>query len=173
MYSIPSFHFFCTLKLWSMTSIPAYLCRIVSSLDQIAAILGPGIPLGGTLRPRQSSFEMEISRVDASAVPNSGYAIRFMQNIVDEALLPVSLFASRGGNVLLSSSLISQTALFRGRNKTLFFASRVLSLSVVGDGNAFLDDPVTVTFEKTAANVSFGAYICICINGWKARHIIL
>ena len=156
-----------------MTSISAYLYRIVSSLDQIAAILGPGITLGGTLRPRQSSFEMEISRVDASAVPNSGYAIRFMQNNVDEALLPVSLFASRGGNVLLSSSLISQTALFRGRNKTLFFASRVLSLSVVGDGNAILDDPVTVTFEKTAANVSFGAYICICINGWKARHIML
>ena len=131
----------------------------MSSLDQIADILGPSIPLGGTIRPRESSFEMEISRVDVSAVPSSGYAIRFIQSNVDEALLPASFFSSRGSNVLLSSSLISQTAVFRGKNETVVFASRVLSISVVGESNTILDDPITVTFQKTAANVSLHAYL--------------
>ena len=149
-------HVFCKLKVWSIaTSILAHHSRIVSSLDQIAGLLGPGIPVGGTLRPRESSFEMEISRVDVSAVPNSGYAIRFIQNSVDEALLPASLFSSRGGNVLLSSSLISETSVFRGKNRTVSFTSKVFSISVVGETNTILDDPVTVTFENTAANVSF------------------
>ena len=124
----------------------------------IASILGPAVPPGGTLRPRESNFEMEISRVD-SAVPSRGYSIRFIHNNVDEAVVPASLFTSRGDDVLLSSSLISQTALFRGRNKTVYFASRVFSISVVGESSTILDDPVTVTFEKTAANVSFGTYI--------------
>ena len=133
-------------------------CRIVSSLDKIASILGPGLTPGGTLRLGEDNFEIEISRVDASAVTSSGYAIDFVQNNVDEAILPAFFFSSRGDSVLLSSSLISQMALFRGRDKTVYFASRVFSISVVGESNTILDDPVTVTFEKTAANVSFGEF---------------
>ena len=131
----------------------------MSSLDQIASILGPGLAPGDSLRPRDDNFEIEISQVAASAVTSSGYAIDFIRNNIDEAILPASLFASRGGNVLLSSSLISQTAVFRGKDKTVFFASRIISTSVVGESNTVLDDPVTITFQKTEANVSFGAYL--------------
>ena len=115
----------------------------------IAGILGPGLTPGRTLRLREDNFEMEISQVDASAVPSSGYAIDFMQNIVDEAILPASFFSSRGDSALLSSSLISQMAVFRGRNKTVYFASKIFSISVIGKGSTILSDPVTVTFRTT------------------------
>ena len=85
------------------------LCRIVSSLDKIASILGPGLAPGQTLRHLDDSFEMEVSLVDVSAVTRSGYAIEFVQNEEDKAVLPGSLFSSHEGNALLSSSLISQT----------------------------------------------------------------
>ena len=98
---------------------------------------------------------MEISQVDASSVPSSGYAIDFIRNNVDEAILPASLFTSHGGNVLLSSSLMSQTAIFQGKNKTVHIASRVFSISVVGESHIALDDSVTITLEKTETNVSF------------------
>lgn len=132
-------------------------CRIVSSLNQIAGILGPGIPPGGTIRHREDNFETEISRVDASAAPSSGYTIEFVRN---EAFFPASLFSSHGDDIdiLLSSSLISQTAVFRGRNKTVYFTSNVFSISVIGEGNTVSDDPwpLVITFEKTVAIVSFG-----------------
>ena len=131
-----------------------HLCRIVSSLDRIASILGPGLAPGETLRPRDDTFEMEISQVEVSAISSFGYTVDFIQNNVDEAILPASLFTSRGGNVLISTSLISQTAVFRGKDKTLNFASRIISTSVVGEANTVIDSPVTVTFEKTA-DVSF------------------
>ena len=131
-----------------------HLCRIVSSLDQIAGILGPGLAPGETLRPKDDNFEMEISQVDVSAISSFGYTVDFTQNNVDKAILPATLFASRGGNVLISTSLISQTAVFRGKDKTLNFASRIISTSVVGEANTVLDNPVAVTFEKTA-DVSF------------------
>ena len=115
----------------------------------IAGILGPGLTPGRTLRLREDNFEMEISQVDASAVPSSGYAIDFMQNNVDEAILPASFFSSRGDSALLSSSLISQMAVFRGRNKTVYFASKIFSISVIGEGSTILSDPVTVTFRTT------------------------
>ena len=114
----------------------------------IAGILGPGLTPGRTLGLREDNFEMEISQVDASAVPSSGYAIDFMQNNVDEAILPASFFSSRGDSVL-SSSLISQMAVFRGRNKTVYFASKIFSISVIGEGSTILSDPVTVTFRTT------------------------
>lgn len=128
----------------------SHLCRIVSSLDKIASILGPGLAPGQTLRHLDDSFEMEVSLVDVSAVTRSGYAIEFVRNEEDKALLPSSLFSSHEANVLLSSSLISQTAVFRGRDKAVLFASKIFSISVIGEGNIILDDPVTVTFEKIA-----------------------
>ena len=137
-----------------------HVCRIVSSLDKIAGILGTGLTLGQTLRSREDNFEVEISQIDASNVPSSGYTIDFLQNNVDEALLPASFFSSHGGSVLLSSSLISQTAVFRGRDKTVYFASKILSISVIGEDNTRLDDPVTATFKKTAT-VSFETIIII------------
>ena len=141
--------------------ITVHLCRIVSSLDNIASALEPDLTPGQTLRSREDNFEIEISLVDASNIHSSGYTIDFLHN-VDEALLPASFFSSRGGNVLLSSSLISQTAVFRGRDKNVYFASRVFSLSVVGEAtNTILKYPVTVTFEKTAANVSIDYMSCI------------
>ena len=130
-------------------------------MDKIASALEPGLTPGQTLRSREDNFEIEISLVDASTVRSSGYTIDFLQNNVDEALLPASFFSSREGNVLLSSSLISQTAVFRGRDKNVYFASRVFSLSVVGEGNTVLEYPVTVMFGKTAANVSFESMSCI------------
>ena len=131
----------------------------MSSLDKIASILGPGLAPGQTLRHLDDSFEMEVSLVDVSAVTRSGYAIEFVQNEEDKAVLPGSFFSSHEENVLLSSSLISQTAVFRGRDKTVFFASKIFSISVIGEGT-ILDDPVTVTFRKTAT-VSFKRYIII------------
>ena len=114
-------------------------------MDKIASALEPGLTPGQTLRSREDNFEIEITLLDASTVPSSGYTIDFLQNNVDEALLPASFFSSRGGSVLLSSALISQTAVFRGRDKAVIFASRVFSVSVVGESNTVLDNPVTVT----------------------------
>ena len=154
-----SFTLFTFKELLQHLCLNSHLCRIVSSLDKIASILGPGLAPGQTLRHLDDSFEMEVSLVDVSAVTRSGYAIEFVQNEEDKAVLPGSLFSSHEGNALLSSSLISQTAVFRGRDKTVFFASKIFSISVIGEGT-ILDDPVTVTFRKTAT-VSFKRYIII------------
>ena len=97
---------------------------------------------------------MEITKVDASAASSNGYTIDFISNNVEEATLPASFFSSRGDNVLLSSSLMSQTAIFRGRNKTVHMASRIFSITVVGESHIALDDPVIITFEKTETYVS-------------------
>lgn len=143
--------------------ISVHLCRIVSSLDKIAGALESGLTLGQTLRSTEDNFEIEISLVDSSSVLNSGYTIAFEQSN-DKALLPASLFSSHGENVLLSSSLISQTAVFRGRDKTVFFASKIFSLSIVGESNTVLDNPATVTLEKTAAGVSLEVFLCNCCH---------
>ena len=129
-----------------------HLCRIVSSLDTIANLLEPGLTPGQTVRSIEDNFEVAISIADASSI-GSDYTIEFLQSN-DKALLPASLFSSRGGNVLLSSSLISQTALFRGRDKTVFFASKVFSISVIEESDTVLDNPITITLDKTVSNVS-------------------
>ena len=136
--------------------MPVHLCRIVSSLDTIANLLEPGLTPGQTVRSIEDNFEVAISIVDASSI-GSDYTIEYLQSN-DKALLPASLFSSRGGNVLLSTSLISQTALFRGRDKTVFFASKVFSISVVKESDTVLDSPITITLDKTVANVSLETF---------------
>ena len=136
--------------------MPVHLCRIVSSLDTIANLLEPGLTPGQTVRSIKDNFEVAISIVDASSI-GSDYTIEYLQSN-DKALLPASLLSSRGGNVLLSTSLISQTALFRGRDKTVFFASKIFSISVVKESDTVLDSPITITLDKTVANVSLETF---------------
>ena len=123
----------------------------MSSLDEIAATVN--LPTGDTLRDSTDSFDLEISRVEPSAVPNEGHTINFGKPSEDACVLPKTLFDRFGGDVVVSSSLFSQTAVFRGKDTSVSFASKVFSVSVIGQSISNLAEPVTLTFEKTLANV--------------------
>ena len=126
-------------------------CRIVSSLDKIADTIN--LPAGDTLRDSTDTFDVEISHVELSAVPTEGYAINFGKPSKEECVLPKALFDSFDRDVVLSGSLFSQTAIFRGKDATVTFASKVFSITVIGESVANLAEPVTLTFEKSI-NVS-------------------
>lgn len=139
-------------------SKPVYLlyvcltCRIVSSLDEIAATIS--LPTGDTLRDSTDSFDVEISHIELSSVPNEGHIINFGKPSTDACILPKTLFEEFDSNVVLSSSLFSQTAVFRGEDTSVSFASKVFSVSVIGKSVSNLAEPITLTFEKTVDNVS-------------------
>ena len=141
-----SVHVLVSSGVYYCSLLPFCLCRIVSSLDAIAATVN--LPTGGTLRDSTDTFDLEISRVEPSDVPNEGHTINFGKTARDECVLPKTLFNRFSGDVVLSSSVISQTAVFQGDDSSLSFASKVVSVTVIGESISNLADPVMLTFEK-------------------------
>lgn len=94
---------------------------------------------------------MEVRETRLQNISDDGFIPDFAANSSNKAMLPKSLFRELNlgatDNVRISSSVIEQTTLFKGRNASVAVASAVISLSVVGMEVRNLLEPIVLTFQ--------------------------
>ena len=112
----------------------------------------------GRLQIRKRNFLMEVRETRLQNISDDGFIPDFATNSSNKALLPKSLFRSLNlgvtDNVRISSSVIEESTLFKGRNTSVAVASAVISLSVVGMEVNNLEEPIVLTFQHEKVRTS-------------------
>ena len=102
----------------------------------------------------RTSFTLSFVELDSNDLPDTGYVVNFGGVDGDQVNLPKSLFGGDDGNSSsrLSSSHITMTTLFRGRDDSITINSNILTIDFLGQGmeTSTLTEPVTLKFRKSA-----------------------
>lgn len=118
-------------------------------LDKIAAKV---ILSGRRMRVRKAKFLLEVEETKIDDIPSEGFTPDLSADTRNRARLPKSLFRSlnvnASENLRISSSVIDNPSLFKGRDESVSVSSSIISISVVGRSVAGLDTPIELTFDK-------------------------
>ena len=129
-------------------------------LDKIAAKV---ILSGRRMRVRKAKFLLEVEETKIDDIPSEGFTPDLSADTRNRARLPKSLFRSlnvnASENLRISSSVIDNPSLFKGRYESVSVSSSIISISVVGRSVAGLDTPIELTFDK------MNVCVVMCVGG--------